>query len=470
MEHGKVNAHGGPNYRESPSPHFQEIAALDSLPAPELFRDYSESDLPDRAVPRARYTSREFMALEQERMWSRVWQFACRTEQIPEAGDCHVYEGPGVSVLVVRGDDGAIRAFYNSCPHRGMKLCAGDASLARIKCPFHSISWKLDGSIDNIPARWDFKDTTPGELELHELRAEAWQGFVFINRDLEAPSLTQYLGRLVPDFERWDYGERYVSAVMRRPMRANWKVCVEAFLEAYHLSGIHPQALPFGGESSTQYDVWPDEPHVSRFLEPVGFHSDQLPAVLSEQEILDLATAVVAGAGTAAPPLGEGMTARQALIAGMRAAYSEMHDHDYSGLSDVETGDAIQYHLFPNMVIFRSLPYPFVYRFIPDREDPGLTIFEFWVFRPKPASGEVPELQIVNLRADQSFVEAGVLPEWQAKIYDQDADGLAACQEGMRSGGDMPIRFTAYQESRIRLLHHTLSRYVSDDRLGAPGF
>jgi nitrite reductase/ring-hydroxylating ferredoxin subunit len=470
LEQGKVNAVGGPHYRQSPSPHFQAIAALDPVPAPALFREYSESELPDREVPRARYTSKEFLALEQQRMWSRVWQFACRDEQIPEAGDCHVYEGPDASILIVRGDDGAVRAFYNSCPHRGMKLCAGATSLAKIKCPFHSISWRLDGAIDNIPAAWDFRDTNPDELRLRELRAETWQGFVFVNCDTSAPPLAEYLGRLVPHFESWDYGERYVSAIMRRPMRANWKVCVEAFVEAYHLSGIHPQALPFGGESSTQYDVWPNEPHVSRFLEPVGFHSDQLPNALSEQEILDLATAVVAGPGAPSTPLGEGLTARHALVAGMRAAYTEMHGHDYSGLSDVETGDAIQYHLFPNVVIFRSLPYPFVYRFIPDREDTGLTMFEFWVFRPKPAQGEVPEAKIVDLMADQSFVEAGVLPEWQALIYDQDADGLAACQEGIRHGGDMPIRFTTYQESRIRLLHNTLSRYVSDTPSDAPGF
>ncbi|GGD80262.1 aromatic ring-hydroxylating oxygenase subunit alpha [Croceicoccus mobilis] len=470
MEHAKVKGRGGPEYRDSPSHHFQEIAAGDANPAPELFREYAQSDLPDRAVPRARYTSHAFAQLERERMWSRVWQFACREEQIPEEGDCHVYEGPGASILVARGDDGEIRAFYNSCPHRGMKLCEGDTSVAKIKCPFHSIAWKLDGSVDHVPARWDFNDTSMEELKLREIRAELWQGFVFINRDPAAPPLSEYLGRLVPHFEGWNYSDRYVSAIMRRPMLANWKTCVEAFLEAYHLSGIHPQALPFGGESSTQYDVWPGEPHVSRFLEPVGIHSDQLPKALSEQEIINFATRVVAGADSELPELPEGMTARQAMIAGMRATYTEMHEHDYSGLSDVEAADAIQYHLFPNMVIFRSLPYPFVYRFLPDRNDPGRTMFEFWVFRPKPADGEVPEAKIVELTDDQSFAEAGVLPDWQAHIYDQDADGLAACQNGMRDGGDMPIRFTSYQESRLRLLHHTLSRYVSDNPCDAPGF
>lgn len=470
MEYAKVRGRGGPEYRDSPSHHFQEVAALDVNPAPELFREYSESDLPDCAVPRARYTSKEFANLEQERMWPRVWQFACREEQIPEAGDCIVYEAAGASILVARGDDGEIRAFYNSCPHRGMKLCAGHASLAKIKCPFHSISWKLDGSVDHVPAGWDFKDTNPEDLRLREVRADCWQGFVFINRDPDPQPLAEYLGRLVPHFEDWDYGERYVSAIIRRPIEANWKTCIEAFLEAYHLSGIHPQALPFSGESSTQYDVWPDDPHVSRFLEPVGILSDQFPKELSQQEIIDFATAVVTGKGNQAPPLPEGMTARQAIVAAMRATYAEMHDHDYSELSDVETADAIQYSLFPNIVIFRSLPYPFLYRFLPDNKDPEQTMFEFWVFRPKPESGEVPEPEIANLSLNQSFKEANILPDWQAHIYDQDADGLAACQEGLRNGADMPVRFTSYQESRLRLLHNTLMRYVSDDPGDAPGY
>lgn len=469
MKHEKVKGKGGPLYRESPSHHFQDIVEADPRPAPAAFREYAESQLENAAVSRGRYTSAEFLRLERERMWPRVWQLAAREEQIPEDGDCVVYEGPAASFLIVRGEDDRIRAFYNSCPHRGMKLCQGAMSVATIKCPFHSIAWRLDGAVHDVPARWDFSDTPIDELNLREVRAECWQGFVFVNQSVDAPPLADYLGKLVPHFEGWDYGERYLAAMIRRPLRANWKACIEAFLEAYHLSGVHPQALPFGGESSTQYDVWPDQPHVSRFLEPVGFASDQYPRELSEQDIVDLANRVVMGAEAEPSPLPEGMSARAAMVAGMRAAYGEMHGTDYSGLSDAEAGDAIQYHLFPNMVIFRSLPYPFVYRFLPDRTDPGRTIFEFWVFRPK-GEGEVPEARIVDLGEDQSFADADVLPDWQAQIYDQDADGLRACQDGMRDGGGMPIRFTRYQESRLRLLHHTLSRYVSDELAEAPGF
>ena len=74
-----------------------------------------------------------FHDLEVEKVWKRVWQMACRVEQIPEAGDCVVYESPGASILIVRNEQGSIRAFYNSCLHRGMKLCTHDTSMKKIE-------------------------------------------------------------------------------------------------------------------------------------------------------------------------------------------------------------------------------------------------------------------------------------------------------------------------------------------------
>jgi phenylpropionate dioxygenase-like ring-hydroxylating dioxygenase large terminal subunit len=79
----------------------------------------------DGRVPKARYLSPEFARLEQERLWSRVWQIACREEELPEPGAFVEYEIGDQSILVVRGDDGAIRAFANACLHRGTRLGAG---------------------------------------------------------------------------------------------------------------------------------------------------------------------------------------------------------------------------------------------------------------------------------------------------------------------------------------------------------
>ena len=453
-----------PAHRDSPAPLFQEVVAGDPLPPPPVLREYSELDVPVASVPRAEFTSPEFARAELEHMWPRVWQMACREEQLPEPGDIVVYESPGASIIVVRGDDGEIRAFYNSCLHRGMKLCANDSSVARLACPFHGFTWNLDGSLAHVPSKWDFPGLKDAEMHLPEVRVGRWGGFVFINRDPQSASLETYLGRLVPHFADWSYGELYAATVLKKTVEANWKTAIEAFLESFHLAGIHAQALPFGGDASTQYDVWADDPHVSRFLEPVGIASDQYPQKLSEQQILDSVMKTVFGSGET-PTLEPGMKARHFMAAGMREEMGKLQGRDYSALSDSEAGDAIQYSLFPNIILFRSLPYPFAYRFLPVRDDPNRSTFEFYVFQPKPTDGsEIPEMRVVELGPDDSFAGAGVLPPWQGEIYDQDVVGLALCQQGIRDGGTADIMFSRYQEVRIRHLHQTLHSYLGGER------
>jgi len=457
-----------PDYRESPAPLFQQVIADDPVQAPAVLREYSEHDVPVAQVSRERYRSPAFAALEMERMWPRVWQFACREEQIPEVGDCVVYESPGASFIIVRSDEDEIRAYYNSCLHRGMKLCTENTSVNKLSCPFHGFTWNLDGTLAHVPSRWDFPGMKDDKMTLPEARVERWQGFVFINRDPAAPPLRDYLGHMPAHFADWSYEDKYLATVMRKTMDANWKTCIEAFVEAYHIAGIHAQALPFGGDASTQYDVWPDDPHVSRFMEPTGVMSDQFPRALSEQEILNSALSVVF-AGAETPELPEGVKARHFMAAGMRQAMSEAHGVDYSAVSDAEAADAVQYSLFPNIILFRSLGYPYLYRFLPVAGDPNKATFEFMIFKPKPKDGFVPEVEVVELGENDSFAGAGVLPPWHGEIYDQDVAGLRMCQQGMRDGGDAPIMYSAYQEVRIRHMHQTLSRYVSDDPLEAPG-
>lgn len=137
-----TDEHARTPYRGSRRPFYQEIVAADPLPPPPAFREAGDAAIPVSSVPRARYTCTDFARREVDHMWSRVWQMACREEEIPEPGDCMVYDGPGISALIVRDDQGTVRAFYNSCPHRGMNLCASAGSVSHLTCPFHSIQWR----------------------------------------------------------------------------------------------------------------------------------------------------------------------------------------------------------------------------------------------------------------------------------------------------------------------------------------
>jgi hypothetical protein len=241
-------------------------------------------------------------------------------------------------------------------------------------------------------------------------------------------------------------------------MRANWKACIETFIEAFHLVGIHPQALPFGGDTSAQYDVWPDQPHVSRMLQPIGVTSDQHDKALPQEAILAAATRMYLSPEADAPVLPDGMTARAFLAAMLRA------DPATPAISDTELLDAIQYSIFPNVVLFRSRVYPYFYRFTPDCADPGRTTYELYVLEPLPEDGSVPFVETIELADGDTFAESGAFPSWLGHIFDQDTEGLAMLQSGLRDGGHGDVRFARYQESRIRHLHEILHVYLDGRR------
>ena len=141
---------------------------------------------------------------------------------------------------------------------------------------------------------------------------------------------------------------------------------------------------------------------------------------------------------------------------------STLDGRDYSGLSDTEALDPAQYSIFPNIVIFRSLGFPYVYRFVPVRDDPHSTIFDFMIFRPKSTDGSPnPEVRHINLAPNDTYGECGAFPPWLGQIYDQDTVGLGNLQDGLRAGGPDIVNLSRYQEIRIRLLHQTLSRYLN---------
>lgn len=440
------------------APTYQAVIGADAVPPLPIFTEIAPTRIDIPRAARNEYTDPAFATREREAMWRHVWYMAGRVEEVPEPGDFLVYEGPVASILITRDESGELHAFHNSCPHRGMKLCQGEGSVARITCPFHAFRWKLDGQLDHIPSRWDFPEIEGDELPLDRLRLAQWQGFIFVCHDADAPSMEQFLGRIVTDFAGWDHGRRYAAKKLTKVMQANWKSCVETFIEAYHLVGIHPQALPFGGDSSTQYDVWPDQPHMSRMLQPMGVPSDQYDRAMTEQEILAAALKVIMGPEAQVPVLPDGASARAFLATMLRA------DPATASMTDTEMLDAMQYSIFPNIVLFRSMFYPYVYRFTPDRADPNRATYDFYVFEPLPESGEAPPVDVITLGEADTFSASEAFPPWLGQIYDQDTEGLAMLQAGLRDGGQGDIVFARYQESRIRHLHATLHAYLDGQR------
>jgi phenylpropionate dioxygenase-like ring-hydroxylating dioxygenase large terminal subunit len=254
---------------------FTELLDLDTHPVSDVLRRESESIEPGNTrVPARAYYGPEWHDLEVERLWSRVWQFACLEDEIPNPGDYHVYDIAHLSFLIVRERDGSIKAHRNSCLHRGRKLRTCDGKGAKVlRCPFHGWAWNLDGTLKEIPCQWDFPDVEPTEYSLAEAKVATWQGFVFINPDRDAAPLEDFLGDLAEHFTHLPFTRRYKAAHVAKIMPVNWKACQEAFMEAYHTVATHPTLMQTLGDANTRYDTYST---YSRAISPHAIESPHL--------------------------------------------------------------------------------------------------------------------------------------------------------------------------------------------------
>ncbi len=169
-------------------------------------------------------------------MWGRTWQMACREEQIPEVGDSLVYEIADWSLVVVRTAPDEIRAFHNSCLHRGTQLRTRRAASPRASAaPTTASPGTSTARCARSRPAWDFPHVDEAEFCLPEAQVGTWGGFVFVNVDLDAASARRLpRGPARGTSPTWPLEDRYLTAHIVRVMPCNWKVALEAFIEAYH--------------------------------------------------------------------------------------------------------------------------------------------------------------------------------------------------------------------------------------------
>lgn len=413
-------------------------------------------------IPVERYTSYEFHRLEVERMWRKVWQLACREEDIPEPGDHIVYEIAEHSLIVVRVSPTQVKAYHNSCLHRGTQLRAEGGRVPYFKCPFHGWSWSLDGGLRSIPAKWDFGHVAPAEFCLPECQVDSWGGFVFLNMDLEAPPLAEYLGVLPEHFEvaGWDLASKVKVAHVAGIVQCNWKVALEAFLESYHGQTTHPQLAYVVGDENTEYDIYGE--HVSRLVGLFGVAAPSLRRSVDEGTIVgsmaDMFGEVIDQKITAA--IEEGKTARELLTQAARQRLEMMTQADLSHVSTTELIDGIEYYVFPNIAPWGGYSLPLVYRFRPNGDDHTSSIMEMMLLATWPDGMPRPAPAPVH------WIEGG---DWgQAEeigalrfIFSQDMANLPRIQKGLSSAKKPGVTLGNYQEIRIRHYHETLTRYVA---------
>jgi phenylpropionate dioxygenase-like ring-hydroxylating dioxygenase large terminal subunit len=435
---------------------YQQLLDTDSRKVPEILRETSRRDLGARDVPVERYTSRAFHDLEVEKLWKRVWQMACREEEIPAVGDHVVYEIASHSVLVIRTAPDSIRAYHNACLHRGRLLKDRDGSCSELRCPFHGFTWSLDGRLVSLPSAWDFPHVDPEKFALPELRVGTWGGFVFVNMDPNCRPLAEHLAGLDRQFARWPLERRYKQAHVAKLMRANWKTVQEAFMEAFHVVATHPQLLPGIGDTNSQYDVYEN---FSRAITPNATPSPELGKTPSEQEIIDS----VIGRRTdgqslvALPP---GSTARSFLASATREMLRPVCGSEYvESLCDAELADSFYYTVFPNFHPWGAFN-RIVYRFRPHGNDPDSSIMEVMFLAPYREGEKPPPAKVHWLGPDDDWTEAPELGAL-ARIFNQDSFNLPSVQRGLHALQKPGVTLASYQETKIRHFHLLLDKWLA---------
>lgn len=192
-------------------------------------------------IPVARHTSDEFWQLEQSHVFTKSWVMAGRVEDIPEPGDYFVFKDLTDPLVIVRGTDGVIRCFYNTCQHRGAPVVRDDrGSARRLRCQYHSWTYEIDGgTLVALPDERDFVDLDWQQRCLPRISCDTFEGFIFVNKDPEAEPLVDWIGsaaEMFSPFQCDSLREVYRESVI---VPCNWKVTAEAFLEVYHFKHIH---------------------------------------------------------------------------------------------------------------------------------------------------------------------------------------------------------------------------------------
>ncbi|BEV02493.1 aromatic ring-hydroxylating dioxygenase subunit alpha [Novosphingobium olei] len=445
-----------PGAARCPGPSTRDIILSDGQDVPPALVAEAYAFAGDADIEYDRYLSPEFMAREFTQMWARTWQWAAREEHVPDAGDYITYDIGPWSILIVRGDDGAIRAYRNACLHRGTQLKRSDTSghSAELRCPFHGWSWTLDGKLSNIPCRWDFPHVTDDEFGLPQVRVETWGGFIFVNLDSQARPLAEQLGPLADHFTgRWDLADRRVALHLQKELPTNWKAAQEAFLEAYHVYETHTQGLATAGDANAQYDLFSD--HVTRFVHTIGVPSPHYREPQSQQDIYDKMR-VEPGA------VPEGRSARSFAAEKLRERISAETGVSLDAYSDSEMLDSIEYHLFPNMCLFPGVSLPMIYRFRPIGNDPSRTLFDLVFLKLVPPGTPLDHPpEPVRVGVDQSYAEAPGMNPGLGAVYDQDTDNLAMQYRGFEGSEKRGQTLGHYQEARIRQFHQTLDAYLA---------
>ena len=207
----------------------------------QLSKGFHENPARSLSLNADAYTRDDYFKLDQQAVLARTWQWVCHVEKLREPGSYFTTTIAGSPIALTRDADGKLRAFYNVCKHRAHELLSGEGTTTRIMCPYHAWVYRLDGQLVRAPHTESLEDFKTDDICLDQVQVEEFCGFVYVNLDPNAPSLSEQSGDLeteirywAPDVDQLTFGHRLTYEI-----NSNWKNVVDNFLECYHCPTAH---------------------------------------------------------------------------------------------------------------------------------------------------------------------------------------------------------------------------------------
>jgi len=417
-----------------------------------------------------RYYSKDFAQKEWEKLWKKIWHVAGRVNQLEEPGDYVVHDFMHESVIVVRQDDGSIKAFYNACRHRGQRLVEASSYAREFQCPYHGWVWRRDGVLGHVQDAGDFPQGNPcGKLRLKEVRCDTWGGFVWYTMDPDAPALLDYLEPMPELYRNYPMDSLVRLAWMRIELNTNWKFATDNFVESYHTRTLHPQVPPWIDQDvdSARLEMFP-KGH-GRTVQPMRPSlTDRLPE--GEEGPFDALLRQWGIDPDSYPDFAAKATQGWVdLKAAKRRLWKERGYEHYEHLDDEQLTDSLHTVIFPNVTLSFLSDTLLFFRTEPHADDPNKCYFDFWsMVYPVEGQSEAWANMIGMRPVEEAQFEHRVfdrgrgVPEMEGQIVYQDMMIAEAQQRGMHSQGYEDAYLSA-QETRVRFFHEVLNDWLDKD-------
>ena len=190
------------------------------------------------------YRDPKIAELEEERIFARTWQLVAHVSSLPSPGDYLTSTAGSQPVLVIRAEDGQLRAFRNVCRHRGSRLLTGSGQCGKaIRCLYHGWTYRLDGELIGVPEGRSIAGLDKSSLGLFPARIEELCGLIFVNLDVHAQPLAEQVAGLPERLERYGIDRLEPSGEWHSTQPANWKIVIDNYNEGYHIPIAHPALM-----------------------------------------------------------------------------------------------------------------------------------------------------------------------------------------------------------------------------------